>query len=332
MARVFITSTAVETPWEPYALSNYERMLRAARRATSLRHSLVANSADADYILFVGSRCKFHWDVLSSPIYKQQPLKCILFDSQDNTIPRIPGLYMQIPLHLQSTPIYEAGFYVRVFDNAVLKTRTAFSKCNYLFSFIGCVANSPSVRGRVARLKHSRAHIEDAWSGQSDGDARYADILSRSKFVLCPRGRGPSTWRLFETMRSGRVPVIISDEWMEPKGIDWSACSVRIKEKDIGTIPVRLEQLEGRAEQMGSAARDAWDQHFSETGSFEWVADACERIQSQMHSCERVARRSIIFESLSPRLRKTFYRELAAEAFPHARRIRDALKQQPYAS
>ena len=52
---LFITSTAVETPWEPYALSYYERMLRAARRATSLRHSIVEHGADADYILFVGS-------------------------------------------------------------------------------------------------------------------------------------------------------------------------------------------------------------------------------------------------------------------------------------
>ena len=313
MARIFITSTAVKTRWEPYALSNYERMVRAAKRSTSSRHSIAPNSAEADCILFVGSRCKFHWDVLKSPIYMERPSKCILFDFQDNTIPRIPGLYMQIPVHLQGMPIYETGFYLRVFDNLVLKTETPFSACTYLFSFIGRVANSISVRGRVVQLKHPRAHVEDASSGQSDNDARYAEIMAKSKFVLCPRGIGPSTWRLFETMRIGRVPVIIADEWVEPKGMDWSAFSVRFREKDIDAIPAALEQLEDRAEQMGNAARDAWNNYFSEAGSFEWVADACERILSQAHLFERVARRSIIFKSLQPRYCKVFYREFAAE-------------------
>lgn len=313
MARIFITSTAVRTQWELYALSNYERMLRAAQRSTSSRHWLAPNAAEADCILFVGSRCKFHWDVLKSQLYKQYPSKCILFDFQDNTIPRIPGLYMQIPAHLQGTPIYESGFYPRVFDNFVLNAGLPFSACTYLFSFVGRVANSIPVRDRVVQLKHSRAYVEDAHSGQSDKDTRYADILSKSKFVLCPRGVGPSTWRLFETMRIGRVPVIIADEWIEPRGMDWSSLSVQIREKDIDAIPARLECLEHRAEAMGNAARDAWNKHFSEAGSFEWVADVCTRIQSRIYQCKHVASRPIIAKSLKPLYRKVFYRELTAE-------------------
>jgi hypothetical protein len=295
-------------------------MTRAAQRSTSLRHFIVANSAEADCILFVGSRTKFHWDVLKSPLYKEYPSRCIVFDFQDYTLPRIPGLYMQIPAHLQGTPIYETGFYPRVFDNLVLNAGMPFSACTYLFSFVGCVAKSIPVRSRVVQLKHPRAHVEDAENGQSDTDARYADILSKSKFVLCPRGYSPSTWRLFETMRTGRVPVIIADEWVEPKGIDWSAFSVRIKEKDIDAIPATLEQLEHRAEAMGNAAGDAWNRHFSEPRSFEWVADACVRIQSHIPQWERVARRSIVIESQRPLYRKLFYRELAAEMLKGALR------------
>ncbi|HUS96217.1 MAG TPA: exostosin family protein [Hyphomicrobiaceae bacterium] len=313
MAGIFITSTAVRTQWEPYALSNYERMMRATQCSTSSRHLIAPNAAEADCIVFVGSRCKFHWDVLQSRLYKQHPTKCILFDFQDNTIPRVPGLYMQIPPHLQGIPIYETGFYPRVFDNFVLKAGVPFSACTYLFSFVGRVANSMPVRGRVVQLKHPRAYVEGADSGQSDKDTRYADILSKSKFVLCPRGLGPSTWRLFETMRIGRVPVIIADEWVEPKGMQWNSFSVRIKEEDIDSIPARLERLEHRAEAMGNAARDAWNKHFSEAGSFEWVADACARIQSNMGQCNRVALRSIASESLQPLYRKVFYREFVAE-------------------
>lgn len=315
MSRLFITSTAVKTQWEPYALSNYERIMRAAQCSTSSRHAIAPNGTEADFILFVGSRCKFHWDVLKSPLYKKYPSKCILFDFQDNTIPRVPGLYMQIPASLKGIPIYETGFYPRVFDNLVLDEEASISKCTYLFSFVGRVANSVPVRRRVVQLKHPRAHVEDTESGQSDKDTRYADILSKSKFVLCPRGIGPSTWRMFETMRIGRVPVIISDEWVEPKGMEWGTFSVRIKEEEVDAIPARLEHLEHRAEAMGTTARNAWKKHFSEKGSFAWIADACVRIQARIDQCKQASNRSIIAESLKPLYRKHFYREFAAEMF-----------------
>jgi hypothetical protein len=311
MARIFITTTAIKTKWEPYALSNYERISRAARRSKSQRHSIATDVFDADYILFIGSRYKFHWDILRSEIYKTHRAKCIIFDFQDNTIPRIPGLYMQIPASLQNKAIYETGFYPRVFDNAVLKIDEAFCQSDYLFSFVGRVENSIAVRRRVMEINHPRACIEDRNSRQSDNDVFYANILAKSKFVLCPRGKGPSTWRLFEVMRSGRVPVIISDEWIEPKGLDWSSFSVRVREKDIDKIPRFLERIEDRAEQMGSSARIAWNKNFSEEGSFEWIAQACERIKSVS---DRENSRTIISESLRPLYRKHFYREIAALA------------------
>ena len=37
--------------------------------------------------------------------------------------------------------------------------------------------------------------------------------------------------RLFEAMRLGVAPIIASDDWVYPRGPDWSACSVVIKER-----------------------------------------------------------------------------------------------------
>ncbi len=313
MARIFITTTAVNTRWDPYAQSNYERLLRAAKNSPSSRHSVALSPTEADCILFVGSSCKFHWDVLRSPVFKANRSKSIFFDFRDITIPRIPGIYMYVPENLQQAPIYEFGFYPRVFDNFVLQERVPSAQCEFLFSFIGKVANCPAVRVPVVQLKHPRAYLRDSWSRQSDQDALYASILARSKFVLCPRGVGPSSWRLFETMRAGRVPVIISDEWAEPKGLDWRKFSIRVRAADISGIPALLESLEDRAGELGLAARQAWERHFSLTGAFEWVADACVRIQSHMQNYEAVACRSIFGESFQPHYRKLFYREFFGE-------------------
>lgn len=311
--KLYLATTAVDTRWDPYATSNFERLQRAARLARGSRHALASDPAQADAILFVGSRCKFHWDVLASPLYEAHAGKCLLFDFLDNTIPRIPGLYLQIPQALHGVPLYEQGFYIRVADNRVLEEDRPFPACRYLFSFVGRVANDAVVRGALMRLQHPRGYLEDASSGQSDQDARYAELLAASKFVLCPRGIGPSSWRLFETMRCGRVPVIVSDEWKPPPGVAWDDISVRVRERDVASIPGLLERLEPRAAGMGEAARAAWRAHFSLEGAFAWLADTCARIQATRQAYETIAHRSILAVALAPKVRRLYWREWARE-------------------
>jgi hypothetical protein len=313
MARICLTTTAVKTEWSPYALSNYNRVLRAAQSDSIRQHSLTEFASEADCVLFVESRCRFHTDVMASMVYKEHKSKCLIFDLQDNTIPRIPGIYMGIPSHLHSFPIYEYGFYTRVFDNRVISDGLSFSQGEYLFSFIGSSSNCPSVRKRILRLKHGDCLLEDCSSGQSDLDKRYAELLSRSKFVLCPRGVGASTWRMFETMRAGRVPVIVSDEWCPPKGLNWEEFSIRIIEKDIDQIPDILESLKFRAQDMGTKARHAWEANFGLKTSFHWIAEACMRIQQVRDRYRHVERRSVLGESLRPLYGKDFYKEMLRE-------------------
>ena len=65
---------------------------------------------------------------------------------------------------------------------------------------------------------------------------RQASLFSR------PRGLGVSSVRLFDTMRMARVPVILSDEWVEPIGPAWREFSLRIPERDFHCIPDLLEK------------------------------------------------------------------------------------------
>lgn len=44
----------------------------------------------------------------------------------------------------------------------------------------------------------------------------YCDIMSRSKYVLCPRGYGKTSFRIMEALQYGAIPVYISDEFIEP--------------------------------------------------------------------------------------------------------------------
>lgn len=48
----------------------------------------------------------------------------------------------------------------------------------------------------------------------------YCDILKRSKYVLCPRGKGPTSYRVQEALQYGAIPVYIKDETKDKYGID----------------------------------------------------------------------------------------------------------------
>lgn len=45
---------------------------------------------------------------------------------------------------------------------------------------------------------------------------RYNEVLSDSVFSLCPEGAGPNTLRIWESLATGAIPVIIADDWIPP--------------------------------------------------------------------------------------------------------------------
>jgi Exostosin family len=306
MAAIYLTTTAEASDWNPYALVNFDRLFKSAAYS---RHTLVDAPTAADAILFVGSKCIYHSDIIKSALYREYPHKSVIFDLQDLTIPRLPGLYANIPIDLHQYPIYEYGFYPRVYDNELFAQRADFSTCKYLFSFVGNAKNYPQVRQKILTLTHPQAYLQDAFTQNTRVEQPYTDILKLSKFVLCPRGIAASTFRLFETMRSARVPVIIADDWLPPLGIDWTKFSLRIPEREIDSIPDRLARLEAEAEAMGQRAFACWQANFAAETSFDWIVAAVLRIQSHRAQYRQVIDRNLVRESLDRDHFHNFWKE-----------------------
>ncbi|HSH95300.1 MAG TPA: exostosin family protein, partial [Roseimicrobium sp.] len=102
-----------------------------------------------------------------------------------------------------------------------------------------------------------------------------------SAFVLCPRGVGSGSVRLFEVMQMARAPVIVSDLWVPPTGPKWDSFSIRVAEKDVGKIPSILRSRCHEAESMGRAARAAYDEWFSPTRRLQWLVGRCLAMKSE---------------------------------------------------
>ena len=45
---------------------------------------------------------------------------------------------------------------------------------------------------------------------------KFQQIMSESYFSICPRGYGPTSFRLYESIAAGVVPVYISDSHFLP--------------------------------------------------------------------------------------------------------------------
>jgi hypothetical protein len=107
---------------------------------------------------------------------------------------------------------------------------------------------------------------------KSGYEQNYLDVMNRSLFVLCPRGIGPCSYRLFECMQLGRVPVIIADSWVPVPNIHWDEFSVRVAQKDITHLSDILFAKKDAAVEMGRKARLCWEKHFSPEVSLEQIA------------------------------------------------------------
>jgi hypothetical protein len=105
----------------------------------------------------------------------------------------------------------------------------------------------------------------------------YASTISSSQFVLCPRGIGTSSIRLYETLEAGRIPVIISDHWAPPPETDWSF-AIQVEERRTSAIPGLLSSLAGEARDRGEAARQAWLHSYAPETLFNTVANSLESL------------------------------------------------------
>ena len=271
-------ATVAETP---NSLATRDKFIELAQSDTVGRHTLEADPASADAILFidlhVGGLDPLLTTLPAHPTYGAHMAKAFAFNGGDTPVYTLPGVYVSAtPRWPRRLPVVGGPYPERI-----AQVPTADQEPDLLFSFRGSPTHP--VREHVLAIHHDRAVIEESdvgpW-GRMRVDIefaaalmRHAKLIKRSKFVLCPRGHGPSSYRLFEALGAGRVPVVISDTWLPPPGVPWEDCAVRIAEADVRSTAARLEALEPQWEALAGAARDAaetfasthlWD-HFCES-------------------------------------------------------------------
>jgi hypothetical protein len=313
MARVFLFSATPADDETDFNLAPLLEMQRYAELDRFHTHTLTDDPAVADLIIFAefyGGGWYFE-RVRGHRLVHQFREKCFLVCSNPFVIPFLPGVYTGIERRWASART-RPGFYLGRAKNEFTTYTPTAHDLPYLFSFMGAARNAP-VRQKLASLKHPRSFFQDTTAEfdrvlfrkmdrreRLDYERRYAELIKASKFVLCPRGLSASSIRVFETMRMGRVPVILSDAWIPPRGPCWEECAIQVSEKDFARIPGILEDRETEAVEMGERARREWEQWFSDEVLFHRLVELCLDIRHERRIPEAVGRWTAYLHYLQP--------------------------------
>lgn len=313
MARVLLLSASPENDQSDFNLAPLLEAQQCAKTDRFQVHSVTTDPEGADLIIFVefyGAGWYFE-RVRAHALVRRYREKCFLFCANPFVIPFLPGVYTGVEKKWASSRI-RPGFYLGRTQNPFTTYTPPAADLPYLFTFMGSARNA-AIRGKLATLKHPRSFFQNTTEDfdrildrkmdrreRLDYDRRYSELTKASKFVLCPRGLSPSSIRLFETMRMGRVPVILSDAWMPPLGPDWTKFSIRVPEADYRAIPRMLEDRESEAMAMGELARKEWERWFSEEVLFHHLVELCLDIKQKRKIPESVARWGAYLHYLQP--------------------------------
>jgi hypothetical protein len=216
--------------------------------------------------------------------------RLFVFDSSDDPLGLFRGIYCSLRSYLFRSTLHRTGCYMQSFNEFISReTDSSENRIDYLFSFQGNLTSgvrkslfSHDFRRNDILIERTMPFWHDIGSPEFlEFKRRYAEVISRSKYVLCPRGIGTSSFRLYETMQSERVPVIISDAWVPWSNTDWRKFCLRVREKDVADIPDICLDAEPKWKEMAAAARKHWEDWFSHKGLARLIAVSISEIRSQ---------------------------------------------------
>lgn len=102
---------------------------------------------------------------------------------------------------------------------------------------------------------------------------RYCDVLNRSIFTLCPRGYGPSSFRIMEALQFGSIPVYISDQFIEPHFIPFRTYGILVNPDQVYMLPTILGAA--NVSELQTAGKLAYDLYYTYEANKQIIDNTC---------------------------------------------------------
>jgi hypothetical protein len=144
---------------------------------------------------------------------------------------------------------------------------------NLKIGYVG--RNCPDRERVINRLKELSLTVEEQYTGafwgtRSDLTGKlkakrdFHQSLMNCSFTLCMRGAGNFSYRLYEALSFGSIPILIDTDTVLPfeKIIDWDQHLIKIKEEDLFQLPYLIRKRKFSPQ----SNRNLWESYFSLEG------------------------------------------------------------------
>jgi hypothetical protein len=131
----------------------------------------------------------------------------------------------------------------------------------YLASFIGHLGTHAM-----------REYMSDALTGRDDvhiehgnrGEGAFVELMLNSHIALAPRGDGGASFRFYEAMQLGIVPLFLSDVDTRPfrRWLDWDDCTL-YRDNCAGMYEYMTSYDHAELDAMGARAKAMYDEHLA---------------------------------------------------------------------
>ena len=247
----------------------------------SKRHTVVGSPEGADLILFPQAHMMpDDWRlsaVRDHSLMRQFPGKVVVYDERDKPWAAVPGVYVSMVSRSFDWRVQRPWAYVNIQDPGVSSINP-----DVLYSLVA--SRSHRCRSDLFQLDDPDAVIEEVKNftfydpTSQDYDVRrknFQEVLERSRFVLCPRGRGSSSiacTRLSQPAESPSLCPTNGRRLRARSGISSaSGCPRRVG----GTFQAIIRAADDRWPEMSAAAREAYNRFFTPARSFDRIIDLC---------------------------------------------------------
>jgi hypothetical protein len=146
-------------------------------------------------------------------------------------------------------------------------------------SFVGAFTHPVRVRMAQELSRHGDVELHvTRWKSDisPESAALFVEKTSRSVFTLCPRGHGPTSFRFYEALALGSIPVYVWDEyqWLPYRDlIDYDRLCVSIHVDDLRNLHSRLRDIGPAAIADMRLYYRLFQNLFTLRGTTEWILD-----------------------------------------------------------
>jgi hypothetical protein len=143
-------------------------------------------------------------------------------------------------------------------------------------SFLGRTSTHPS-RERMREFFSDSAYF---WEG-----AEWEKVMIRTVFSLCPRGLGPASFRMYEALSLGSVPIYLWEnrKWLPYEDtVDWSKIAIIAEASNMRGAKERIERIsDHELSLMQKEIARVYDAHFRYDGLAAYIQRTMSEIRTR---------------------------------------------------